>query len=111
MPHTLSRPRRFRNPNVGSGSKIDVHTVLKLMALAITADVRLVGRELGQRELLDVDRLARVLVGRLDAGEHLLLVGLHERAAHGGGKRQRADLVAAGTVQDCVADGVDLVSS
>ena len=36
-PHTLSLPRRFRNPNVGSGSKIDVHTVLKLIELAITA--------------------------------------------------------------------------
>ena len=35
-PHTLSRPSRLRNPNVGSGSKIDVHTVLKLMADAMT---------------------------------------------------------------------------
>jgi hypothetical protein len=30
-------PRRSRNPKVDSGSKIDVHTVLKLMAEAITA--------------------------------------------------------------------------
>ena len=36
-PHTLSRPSRCRNPNVGSGSKIDVHTVLKLIDDAITA--------------------------------------------------------------------------
>ncbi len=36
-PHTLSLPRRLRNPNVGSGSKIEVHTVLKLMELAMTA--------------------------------------------------------------------------
>ena len=53
-----------RNPNVGSGSKIDVHTVLKLIAAGHHRDVRLVGRELGQRELLDVQRLARVLVAR-----------------------------------------------
>ena len=37
LAHTLSLPRRLRNPNVGSGSKIDVHTVLKLMDDAITA--------------------------------------------------------------------------
>src|SRR4051812_43006758 len=36
-PHTLSLPRRSRNPNVESGSKIEVHTVLKLMADAMTA--------------------------------------------------------------------------
>ena len=36
-PHTDSLPRRSRNPNVGSGSKIEVHTVLKLIALAMTA--------------------------------------------------------------------------
>jgi hypothetical protein len=34
---SLSRPRRSRKPNVGSGSKIDVHTVLKLMLEAMTA--------------------------------------------------------------------------
>src|SRR5262245_613819 len=31
-PQTDSRPSRFKNPNVGSGSKIDVQTVLKLIA-------------------------------------------------------------------------------
>jgi hypothetical protein len=36
-PQTLSFPRRFRNWNVGRGSKIDVHTVLKLIADAMTA--------------------------------------------------------------------------
>ncbi len=36
-PHLDSLPSRARKPKVGSGSKIDVHTVLKLMALAITA--------------------------------------------------------------------------
>src|SRR3954465_6426566 len=36
-PHFDSLPTRSRNMNVGSGSKIDVHTVLKLIALAITA--------------------------------------------------------------------------
>ena len=37
LPQLLSLPSRSRKPNVGSGSKIDVHTVLKLMALAMTA--------------------------------------------------------------------------
>ena len=36
-PQTLSRPSRSRKPNVGSGSKIDVQTVLKLIDDAITA--------------------------------------------------------------------------
>src|SRR5688500_3130182 len=36
-PRELSLPSRDRNPNVGSGSKIEVHTVLKLIELAITA--------------------------------------------------------------------------
>jgi hypothetical protein len=36
-PQTLSRPSRLRKPNVGSGSKIEVQTVLKLMDEAITA--------------------------------------------------------------------------
>ena len=36
-PHTDSRPSRSRKANVDSGSKIDVHTVLKLIELAITA--------------------------------------------------------------------------
>src|SRR5688572_31285860 len=37
LPHTDSLPSRSRNPKVGSGSKIEVHTVLKLMEDAITA--------------------------------------------------------------------------
>jgi hypothetical protein len=36
-PQTPSRPSRVRNANVDMGSKIDVHTVLKLMDDAITA--------------------------------------------------------------------------
>src|SRR3954468_9688690 len=36
-PQTDSLPSRSRKPNVDSGSKIDVHTVLKLIELAITA--------------------------------------------------------------------------
>ena len=35
--HCDSRAKRSRKPNVGSGSKIDVQTVLKLMLEAITA--------------------------------------------------------------------------
>src|SRR6266571_5016245 len=58
------------------------------------ADERLVRSKLRQRELLDVDRLAGVLVGRLEAGEHFLLVGLYERTAYGLRDRQRPDLLA-----------------
>ena len=36
-PHRLSRPSRSRKPNVESGSKIEVQTVLKLIELAMTA--------------------------------------------------------------------------
>src|SRR5690606_19941066 len=36
-PHTDSLPRRSRKPKVGSGSKIEVQTVLKLIEEAITA--------------------------------------------------------------------------
>ena len=36
-PQTDSLPRRSRKPKVGSGSKIEVHTVLKLIELAMTA--------------------------------------------------------------------------
>src|SRR5438045_82713 len=60
------------------------------------SDERLVRSKLRQRELLDVDRLAGVLVGRLEAGEHFLLVGLDERAAHGLRDRQCRDLLAGG---------------
>ena len=45
-PTSLSRAKRSRKPNVGSGSKIDVHTVLKLMLDAITATYGLVRRQL-----------------------------------------------------------------
>ena len=37
LAHSLSRPRRASGPNVLTGSKMLVHTVLKLMLLAITA--------------------------------------------------------------------------
>jgi hypothetical protein len=36
-PHTDSRPSRSRNAKVDRGSKIEVHTVLKLIELAMTA--------------------------------------------------------------------------
>ena len=87
-PHALPARVASRNPNVGSGSKIDVQTVLKLIDDAITATQRLVGRELRQRDVVEVERLPGVLVVRRHAREHLLLVGPHDRAAVRGRERR-----------------------
>ena len=57
-------------------------------------DVDLVGGQLGCRDLVDVDRLARILVVRRDAGEHLGLVTLDERRSEGFGDRDGCQLVA-----------------
>ena len=62
---------------MGSGSKIDVHTVLKLMELAITPRYTSSGASSGRRHLADVERLAGVLVRRLDALPHGLLGPQH----------------------------------
>ena len=85
-PHTLSRPSRARNPKVGSGSKIDVHTVLKLIDDAITATSASSGASSGSGDLVEVERLPRVLLVRRHPREHLLLVGAH----HGAPERHRA---------------------
>ncbi|GIU90753.1 MAG: hypothetical protein KatS3mg010_1852 [Acidimicrobiia bacterium] len=108
LPHTLSRPRRVRNWNVDTGSKIDVHTVLKLIALAITATYASSGASSGSANFLDVDRLARILLLRGESGEHLGLVRLDERAAHRLGQRQVGQLLTRRPGEDRVTDGVDL---
>ena len=71
-------------------------------------DVRLVGRQLGQRDVFDVRRLARVLRLRRQAGEHLLLVGPHDRGAERLRKRQCANRLALGAFEDRGADALDL---
>ena len=63
-------------------------------------DDGLVGRELGRRDVVDVQRLARVLVGRRQPLEHRLLVGAHDRGPVRVGKRQCAELVGRGAVDD-----------
>src|SRR5579884_666548 len=73
-------------------------------------DVRLVGRELGDRDVVDVGRLARVLLVGRDAGEHLLLVGPDDRGPEALRQRERAQLVAGGLVEDGGANRVDLGS-
>ena len=78
---------------MGTGSKIDVHTVLKLIDDAITATTRLVGRQLRQRHLVEVQRLPRILLLRRHPGEHLLLVGAHDRTPVGTGQRERGEVV------------------
>ena len=63
-------------------------------------DVHLVGRELGGRHLVDVERLARVLLLGRHALEHRDLVAPHERCPVRLGDRQMGDLVARCTSTD-----------
>ena len=63
-------PRRSRNPNVGSGSKIDVHTVLKLMLDAITATYASSGASSGVATSPTCSALGGVLVPRRQPFEH-----------------------------------------
>ena len=107
-PHTLSLPRRFRNPNVGSGSKIDVHTVLKLIELAITAITASSGAISGNGKSSTWVDFRGSFSSDGMPGEHLLLVGPHEGAAHALGQRQGGQLVPGCTLEDGGADGVDL---
>ena len=71
-------------------------------------DVRLIRGELRELDVVDVDRPARILLGRRNAGEHVLLDGTDARAAAGRGQRERRHR---GRVagQHRVANGVDLV--
>ena len=61
--HVLSRAKRSRKPNVGSGSKIDVQTVLKLMLDAITATYASSGASSG----VATSPMCRLLVGSFSA--------------------------------------------
>src|SRR6185436_7258851 len=61
--HSDSRPRRSRNANVGSGSKIEVQTVLKLMLDAMTARYTSSGANAG----VATSSTWRLLVGSLSA--------------------------------------------
>ena len=90
-------------PNVGSGSKIDVHTVLKLIELAMTATYASSGASSGVAHLADVERLAGVLVLRLDPLEHVLLVALDEGGSVGLGDGE-GGVVARGARLDGVED-------
>ena len=103
-PPTLSLPRRLRNPNVGSGSKIDVHTVLKLIELAITAMYASSGASSGSGHVVDVQRLARVLVGRVEALEHRPARRGDEGRSVGLGNAESGDVVAGRARHDGVED-------
>ena len=107
-PHTLSAPEALQEPNVGSGSKIDVHTVLKLIDDAITATNASSGASSGSGNSSTWIDLRGSLSSDAHAREHLLLVGLHDGAPDGLGQRQRGELVAGRAVEDRVADGIDL---
>ena len=65
-PHTLSLPSRARNANVGDRLEDRRPHGVEVDRRRHHRDERLVGRELGQRHLVDVDRLARVLVRRTE---------------------------------------------
>ena len=71
-------------------------------------DERLVGRELGERELLHVHRAVRILVVGREAGEHLLLLGLHDGAASRFRERQRTDVFARSVLENGGTNRVDL---
>ena len=70
--------------------------------------LKLVGRELGERYVLDVRRLSRILLLGRQPGEHLLFVLAHNRGAERRRQWQRGDVVRGGTLENCGANVVDL---
>ena len=77
-----------------SGSKIEVHTVLKLMALAITAMYASSGASSGVATSPTWSDLRGSLSSDVDALEHGLLVPLDEGGPVGVGKGDGGDLLA-----------------
>ena len=73
--------------------------------------VGLEGTELGGGHLVDVDRLAWILVGRGDAVEHVDLVAADIGRPVGLGDAQSGDVLAAGTGVDSVKDVLHAASS
>ena len=71
-------------------------------------DERLVGRELGHRHLVDVDRLAWVLVVGGNPREHLGLVGPHDGGTERLGNFEGGELVGGSPVDDRGTDGINL---
>ena len=67
-------------------------------------DVRLVGRQLGRGDVADVQALARVLLGGLDAGEHLGVLAPDERRSVVVGDGEAGQLVAARARLDGLQD-------
>ena len=90
------------------GSKIDVHTVLKLIDDAITATSASSGASSGIAHLVDVDRLARVLVLGGNSLEHLGLVGAHDGGPERLGNFEGGELVGGSPVDDRGTDGINL---
>ena len=76
----------------GSGSKIDVHTVLKLMADAITPTNASSGASSGSGNCSTWVDLRGSLSSEATPANISTLVGLHERAPHGRRERQRLEL-------------------
>ena len=93
---------------MGSGSKIDVHTVLKLIELAITAITASSGAISGNGKSSTWVDVRGSFSSDGHAGEHLLLVGPHQGAADRLGQREGGELVAGRAFEDGGADGVDL---
>ena len=93
---------------MGSGSKIDVHTVLKLIADAITATNASSGASSGSGNCSTWVDLRGSFSSEATPVEHVDLVGLHQRAPDGRGQGQRLELVGRRAGEDGGADGVDL---
>jgi len=66
----------------------------------------LVGGDVGQRHLAQLEAAARVFVARGDAGEHLGVFLLEDRRAVGDRQRERRELLAGSAVVDGVSDQI-----
>ena len=100
MAHSLSRPSRANGPNVLTGSKMLVHTVLKLMLLAITATYASSGASCG----VGTVPTCRLLRGSLSAEAtpaHISCFGLqHMSCSILVGNRQMSEVIAGRSVLD-----------
>ena len=104
-PHTLSRPSRCRNPNVGQRLEDRRPHGVEVDRRRHHRDERLVGRELGQRDLVDVHRLPRVLLLRRARPANISCSSARTTAARNDVReREGGELVAGRSVDDRGAD-------
>ncbi len=93
---------------MGTGSKIDVQTVLKLMAEAITATYASSGASSGSGTSSTWIEVRGSFSSDAHAGEHLLFVGTDERGPRRLGQREAREVLGGGAFENGGADGIDL---